>query len=670
MYEAAEQQLALVSRKTHRLGEVLRQQIDALKELRTARMAAFAERDELRQRLRVVEERANAVDCKHNEAECCLRRTAEEFAATQLLQKQYENTLAELKGRQRVVVRVAGAAPRSGGPAWEEASRDEYPKKPPQRTQEKQQQQREGEEEERNYRARIAVTDECTVVDLDRRRTFVVDLAYAMKSLRRRMPSESALAAASGISSAPAASEAIPAEDTTTQNFMIDEDLFATLRLEHVIADVLSGVNMVFLSFGPAGAGKTETLFGTKAAIIQHEMLQKRGRQQQQQQQQQSSRHSRCSGSNGRGMSVEVLSKSPQVCGATAGLLSLFVHGLFDSLVSHAVTHVSISCSFVELAMNQTVDLLLRQPGRPVSGSGGNNTTLVKMFSAAAGSASTASISCGGPGEEVTAVRAETAEEVMRLFFEGLDRLGRWRRSFPSFLLMGDDNGSNTNGPQPKDEHVVMAHRGGVSHAIFALRVENFNDKGHYRRSMVSFVDLCGPPPSGAGSVMRPLTPEEQWVDESLQAVCDAIAATSSVKPNEGKNAAERAGAAFDQLPSSHTNCMARFLRPIFGGNAKATLVCCVDVEMHSKEQVLNAISYAYFFKRIQHQAVPYDIPPELQRLNLQLSAFLSGEGGDDDGEDEDNDNDVMTSSVGLGTARNSLAPVDANWHREGYSRA
>ncbi|EKF26904.1 hypothetical protein MOQ_009388, partial [Trypanosoma cruzi marinkellei] len=222
--------------------------------------------DEIRQRLRVVEERANAVDRKHNEAECCLRRTAEEFAATQLLQKQYENTLAELKGRQRVVVRVAGAAPRGGGPAWEEASRDEYPKKPPQRTQEKQQQQQqqqhEGEEEEeeekeRNYRARIAVTDECTVVDLDRRRTFVVDLAYAMTSLRRRMPSESALPAAAGISSSAAASEPVPAEDTTTQNFMMDEELFTAVRLEHVIADVLSGVNVVFLSFGPAGAGKT-----------------------------------------------------------------------------------------------------------------------------------------------------------------------------------------------------------------------------------------------------------------------------------------------------------------------------------------------------------------------------------------------------------------------------
>ncbi|RNF08290.1 hypothetical protein TraAM80_02796 [Trypanosoma rangeli] len=643
MYEAAEHQLALVSRKTCRLGEVLRQQIDALKELRSLRRAVFAERDELRRRLQLVEEKANVADRQHSEAELCLQHTAEEFAVTQLLQKRYANTLAELKGGQRVVVQVAAPAARDSGPAWEEAARDSH----------LQQQEPQREKEKTRHGANIAVTDKCTVVDLDRRRTFVVDAAYTVTSLRRRMQSEAALAGAAGTAS--------NTDDMIPRTFMPDEEFAAAIRVEHAVADALSGANLVFLSFGPAGGGKTETLFGTRAAIFQNGMLQ------QQRQQRSFTRRLRRSASNERAPSADMSFKSLRGCEKTAGLLSLFVCGLFNGLVEHAVTHFSISCSFLELAMNQTVDLLLRKPGRPMSGGGANNTTLVKLTSATAGDSFAAPLSCSsGTGEEVTAVRAETAEDVIRVFFEGLERFGRWRRSFSSWLPAGGGRGSNNNpgGQCREDDAAFVAHCGGVSHAIFSLRVESFNEKGHYRRSLVSFVDLCGPPPEGARPAMQPMQPETQWVEESLQAVCDAIAATSSVTPAAGQKAAARAEAAFDQLPSSHTNCLVRFLRPIFGGNAKATLVCCVDVELHSKEEVLNAISYAYFFKRITHQAIPYDIPPELQRLNLQMSTFLSG-----DGDECDDDNDIVTSgNVGNGTMRSSLAPIDASVSGEGFS--
>ncbi|ESL07241.1 hypothetical protein TRSC58_05075 [Trypanosoma rangeli SC58] len=644
MYEAAEHQLALVSRKTCRLGEVLRQQIDALKELRSLRRAVFAERDELRRRLQLVEEKANAAERQHSEAELCLRHTAEEFAATQLLQKRYANTLAELKGGQRVVVRVAAPAVCDSGPAWEEAAPDGH----------LQQQEPQCENEKAGHGANIAVTDECTVVDLDRRRTFVVDAAYTVTSLRRRMQPEAALAGAAGAAS--------NTDDMIPRTFMPDEEFAAVIRVEHAVADAFSGANLVFLSFGPGGGGKTETLFGTKAAIFQNDMLQ------QQRQQRSFSRSLRRSASNERTSSAEMSLKSFRGCEKTAGLLSLFVRGLFNSFVAHAVTHFSISCSFLELAMNQTVDLLLRKPGRPMSGGGANNTTLVKLTSATAGDSFAAPLSCsGGTGEEVTAVRVETAEDVMRVFFEGLERFGRWRRSFSSWLPAGGDGRSSNNNPGGQcceDDAACVTHCGGVSHAIFSLRVESFNDKGHYRRSLVSFVDLCGPPPAGARPAMQPLQPEAQWVEESLQAVCDAIAATSSVTPAAGQKAAAHAEAAFDELPSSHTNCLARFLRPIFGGNAKAILVCCVDVELHSREEVLNAISYAYFFKRIPHQAIPYDIPPELQRLNLQMSTFLSG-----DGDECEDDNDIVTSgNVGNGTRRSSLAPTDASVGCEGFS--
>ncbi|RNF22569.1 uncharacterized protein Tco025E_03140 [Trypanosoma conorhini] len=643
MYEAAEHQLALVSRKTSRLGEVLRQQIDALRELRALRQTAFAERDELRQRLQLAEEKANATERQHNEAERCLRHTAEEFAATQLLQKRYANTLAELKGGQRVVVRVAAAAARDGSPAREETARDDrLQKEAPRR-----------DDEGARRRANIAVTDECTVVDLDRRRTFVVDAACVVAPLRRRLQPEPALASAAGAAS--------NADATTPQIFPPDEEFAAAARVEHAVADALSGVNLVFLSFGPAGGGKTETLFGTKAAVIQHGMLQ------QQQQQRSCARSLRPSASVGRMPSADALFKSLRGCGKTAGLLSLFVHGLFNGLVAHAVAHFSISCSFLELAMNQTVDLLLRQPGRTTTGGGANNTARVKLTSAMAGDSSAAPVSCGGTGEEVTAVRAETAEEVMRVFFEGFGRLGRWRRGFSTCLPAGDDGGSNADDQRLEDGVTRVPHCDGASHAIFSLRVESFSEQGHYRRALVSFVDLCGPPAADARPALRPLTtPEAQWVEESLQAVCDGIAATSSVAPPAGPSVAARAEAAFDQLPSSHTNCMARFLRPIFGGNAKATLLCCVDVDLHGQEQVLNAISYAYFFKRIPHQAVPYDIPPELQRLNLQMSAFLSGDG---DGDECDIDDDNVSSNVGSGTARSFFAPIETSWGREGYSR-
>ncbi|KEG11235.1 hypothetical protein DQ04_02831040 [Trypanosoma grayi] len=568
----------------------------------------------------------------------CLKRTAEEFAATQLLQKRYENTLAELMGWQRAVVRVTGASPRHGAAAWDTAGRDPRPLS----CNEEQQQQRQPQQQKQGkqpHLASIVVADECTVVEMERRRTFVVDMAYSALSLQERKRIETATAAPPPSASSGSAGSAI--DDVGQPAGMDDEELAAAIRMDGVIADVLSGVNTVFLSFGPAGGGKTEVLYGTKAAMLEYELLQ------------QLFRNTRRSASRGRLPSVAASTASLHSNGQTAGLLSLFVHGLFDNLVVQAVAHFNIRCTFVELAMNQTVDLLLQQPGRSTS-IGGSSSVLVKMVSAVAGEPSAAPAAlqlCGGIGEEVTAVKAETAEEVMRVFFDGLGRLGRWRRAASLRASVSGGDSSNADGG------AAVTHRGGVSHAIFSLSVESFNEKGHYRRAMASFVDLCGPPTpaatrasaSPAPAAARLATPEEQWVEESLQAVCDAVAATAQVRRvpssgggnssssssnnnNDSRGDAARAAVAFNELPSSHTNCMARFLRPIFGGNAKAILVCCVDAAQHSREQVLNSLTYAYFFKRIQHQAVPYDIPPELQRLNLQMNAFLAGGSEDEDG--------------------------------------
>jgi chromosome segregation ATPase len=108
MLQATEQQLQLVSRKVQRLEQSVHQEMESLRTIRTQRNEAVSYVQQLREQLTAAEERADILSREHEEIQSHLRQSAEEYAAAQLLQKKYLNTVSSLQGNCRAVVRLAG----------------------------------------------------------------------------------------------------------------------------------------------------------------------------------------------------------------------------------------------------------------------------------------------------------------------------------------------------------------------------------------------------------------------------------------------------------------------------------------------------------------------------------------------------------------------------------
>jgi hypothetical protein len=179
------------------------------------------------------------------------------------------------------------------------------------------------------------------------------------------------------------------------------------------------------------------------------------------------------------------------------------------------------------------------------------------------------------------------------------------------------------------------------AHTAFTLLVENFNTRGHFRRSHVTFVDLCGSQSPTISS------PEQLWINKSISALCDVISMLAATREQqEQPSSAPGVSSSFFQ-PSSggrslssgssggggpvgaprpdiphRNNRLIQLLRDALGGNAKAAMVVSADAQVNTVDEVLTALTYAYFFKSVKQSAIPYDIPPELQRLNLQMGGI------------------------------------------------
>lgn len=150
------------------------------------------------------------------------------------------------------------------------------------------------------------------------------------------------------------------------------------------------------------------------------------------------------------------------------------------------------------------------------------------------------------------------------------------------------------------------------------IDVDTYNAKGNFRKGRLSFADLLG----GDGTTSR----EAQWVNKSLTALGDVISvlsaahATALTPPREG--VAEGSSTPATASVPYHNHKLTQILSDSFGGNAKAVLLCSVLPSALCLEETLTTMIYGHHTKTICNTVYPYDIPPELQRLNNEMSGL------------------------------------------------
>jgi hypothetical protein len=258
-----------------------------------------------------------------------------------------------------------------------------------------------------------------------------------------------------------------------------------------------------------------------------------------------------------------------------------FIQHLFDNLEANEVTHFNIRCSFAELSQEQLLDLL--------SEYGGVSSVLGYR----------GGVSSGGQSlSDLCSVQVQSHADVMHLLYSGLQRVAQLR------------GGSNRSG--------------GSGHLIFSMLVENFNTKGNFRRSTATFVDLSGAaynPQSSTGLSGAGISPEHMWAHKSLTSLCDVITMLSAANQQQIQSTGHPLSIPMTDIPHRH-NRLVQLLREFLGGNCKTTMLCCVNTRVNTVDEILSALSYAYYFKMVKNFPVPYDIPPELQRLNLQMNRY------------------------------------------------
>ncbi|CUI14168.1 kinesin-like protein, putative, partial [Bodo saltans] len=169
-----------------------------------------------------------------------------------------------------------------------------------------------------------------------------------------------------------------------------------------------------------------------------------------------------------------------------------------------------------------------------------------------------------------------------------------------------------------------LSLRYATSSLVFSLLVENFSTKGNFRRATSTFVDLSGTAYNPQSSTALPgggISPEHLWAHKSLTALCDVITMLSAANQQQIQATGHPLSVPMTDVPHRH-NRLIQLLREFLGGNCKTTMLCCVNTRINTVDEILSALSYAYYFKSIKNFPIPYDIPPELQRLNLQMNRY------------------------------------------------
>ena len=254
----------------------------------------------------------------------------------------------------------------------------------------------------------LTIADECTVNAIERKKSFVLDAVF----------DEHAMSA--------------------------DEDHFLSmLKVPESIAELLSGSNQSFFTFGPRRSGKSTFLFGSGYTKQQNNTTAHAGRS---------------------ASTTSVYSNAVLPAHQDAGFLPRYVKHLFASLETHDVTHFNIRCSFGEWNPQdpslQLVDLL-SDYGPAVGGGGGRNLGGPNGTAAA------------HPANDLSSVQVQSPSEVYQLIALGLQR-----------ALHGKSR-AGTSGLSTSTIRYA-------THLVLYFNVENFNSRGHFRRATAMFVDLCG----------------------------------------------------------------------------------------------------------------------------------------------------------------------------------
>lgn len=366
----------------------------------------------------------------------------------------------------------------------------------------------------------FVIADDCTVNSIERKKSFVVDSVF---------------------------------DDSALDPHQLD----SAINTEGIVADVLSGTNVGFMTFGPARSGKTSFLFGGTGTELLHSAPDRHSASR-------SSHHNAAGGTQADSMAV----------------FGRFVQHLFDSLEANEVTHFNIRCSFAELSQEQLLDLL--------SEYGGVSSVLGYRGGVASGSQSLS---------DLCSVQVQSAADVNHLLYSGLQRVAHFR-----------GGGASSR----------------AGHLLFSMLVENFNTKGNFRRATATFVDLSGTAYNPQASASVPgggISPEHIWAHKSLTALCDVITMLSAANQQQIQATGHPLSVPMTDVPHKH-NRLVQLLRDFLGGNCKTTMLCCVNTRVNTVDEILSALSYAYYFKMVKNFPVPYDIPPELQRLNLQMNRY------------------------------------------------
>jgi hypothetical protein len=278
-------------------------------------------------------------------------------------------------------------------------------------------------------------------------------------------------------------------------------------------------------------------------------------------------------------------SKTSHLCGSPrvfTGLIPIFLQSLFQAFDKNEVTHYNVKMMMFELIHDQVGDLLV---------DAGMGTS---------GSAAAVDIARDPRGVvHVTGLHHATvasAAQGLSTFQFGLKQREKRRQGAGA---------------------VGVPARGG--HMFLYIDVDTYNAKGNYRKGRLGFVDLLGG--DGAGSR------DGQWVNKSLTALGDVISALSAAaatqdpqhSPAIAPTSPHSSSVASSVFVPYRNHKLTQLLSDGFGGNAKTTFLCSVVPSALCLEEVLTTLIYGYHTKSIRNNVYPYDLPPELQRLNDEI---------------------------------------------------
>lgn len=640
MLQATTQQLQLVRRREERLQAVVRNHITTLRYVRAEREVAHARCEELRKALADAEARFTALDRQHVDLTQALRESTSDFASTQLLRKKLCNTRASLRGHPLLAVRLNDESPSRGAtkPAME-------------------------------------VSDACTVVDKATQRSFAVDLAYSPVGLSAHCTSNTP-------------------EGLTDEMSVLSDGL----DLPHVAGEVLSGYSFTFLSFHSPDASGGTVLLGRRRPFASPRSSSRPSSDAVRVPPEKGTEScetptvipmfsqpctrspSPCSvgssssseGAGGNGVSPSPLS-TDRHCGTHGGLACTLLEQMLRHVRQTCITHFRVSCSVVEVVMNEVIDLLsatrnlsslLRSDVPEVRKGSGAHRGVERLYGVPHLRDTLHPSEEDGalPTARVSAVRVDSVSDLELVLQRAGTRRGRW---LPRHEISGTH-------PTPVARETESGSKGFTgleggdtpSHVVLTLYVEAFDARGHYRRSMVRLVDWCVL--GNGGAATSPLSVRDKaadWLRLTQSYWSDAVTVIAeaeedchyveSAEDEEDEEDSEDALLSEEALTSQarvsalsprerlcrrvlcavagleeryrgHVSVMAHLLQPVFAGRSRTLLLCDVDTAGPYQATMREVLAYAFNCRRVlRHVAVPYDVPPELQRQSAAVRDVL-----------------------------------------------